>query len=464
MRSSISILDLPRRHLLAVVLLAFGTPAFVVACSSDESESTISPGGPDGAIGPDGSPLPDGSLGDSPNDAASDAITKCTSSTTTCVGDNLVVCGDAGAPVSVTACALGCSSATAPACLRLSPSNVPATECDTPGTTALTVVADMAINTDTECDATQAQGGGAPELCIKKFTTVTVNAGTKLTATGARALVLLATGDMNIAGTIDVGGKAAASGPGASATNAGGKSAATQDGAGGAGHSGNGAAGSTTVAGGGGSAGPGYGVAGLVPLLGGASGGANGATAGTTQAAGGGGGGAVQLVSCASFSLAASGVVNAGGGGGAGGPGSLLSNLPGGGGGGGGSGGAILIEAPVATIAGVLAGNGGGGGGGGLRGNLGTAGAAGKAGDDAKPSAVAAAGGTSTAESGAGGKGGVGATAPGVGAVATVSTGSGGGGGGAVGFVRINVRSGAAPKLVGSTVSPQASVGPAGTH
>ncbi|MEO6418570.1 MAG: hypothetical protein ABIP39_04145 [Polyangiaceae bacterium] len=464
----------PKHSVLA--LLASLTPVIFVACGTDDVGIGVIDAGDGDAATADENPANDDAgmredtstadarLDGAPADAPSDVIT-CTSNTTGCAGDNLVVCGDAGAPLSVTSCALGCVTGTTPACSRLSPSNLPATTCDTAGAAALTVGADTSISTDSGCDATLSQGGGAPQLCIKKYSTVSISAGVKLTVTGARALVLVATDDMSIAGTIDFGGKGAAAGPGASTSDGtGGTSAQSADGAGGGGHATLGAAGSSNIAAGaGGTAGTMFGVASLVPLIGGAGGGANGAGGGGPQAAGGGGGGAAQLVSCKSFTLASTGVLQGGGGGGAGGPGSLLAAVQAGGGGGAGSGGAILIEAPAVTIAGTIAANGGGGGGGGLRGNLGTAGAAGQPGQDGKASTVAATGGTSNAESGIGGAGGVGATAPVVGAAPTVSTGSAGGGGGAVGIVRVNVRSGHAPTITG-TITPASTTGAAGVH
>ncbi len=95
-----------------------------------------------------------------------------------------------------------------------------------------------------------------------------------------------------------------------------------------------------------------YGTANLSPLLAGSSGGAGGGTAGS-------GGGAIQLVAGGPFKLGSLAYINVGGSGGD----SAGETNAGEEASGGGSGGAILIEASMATIAGVLAATGGGGGG-----------------------------------------------------------------------------------------------------
>jgi hypothetical protein len=95
-----------------------------------------------------------------------------------------------------------------------------------------------------------------------------------------------------------------------------------------------------------------YGTEGLIPLLGGSSGGM-GSIAVTT---GPHGGGAVQIVAGSSIVLSETAIINMGGG---------ASLAPGASrGGGGGSGGAILLEAPIVTVRGVLAANGASGSGG----------------------------------------------------------------------------------------------------
>ncbi len=129
---------------------------------------------------------------------------------------------------------------------------------------------------------------------------------------------------------------------------------------------GGGAAGTTDAAGGGGSfCGTGgrgategtaaggkaktYGSAALVPLQGGSAG-------GTGELVDSKGGGAIQFVAGTSFLLGPSAYINAGGSGGVNGGANHQEAS------GGGSGGAILIEAPMVTLSGVLAANGAGGG------------------------------------------------------------------------------------------------------
>jgi hypothetical protein len=288
-------------------------------------------------------------------------------------------------------CALGCDAASK-SCRR--PSNVAATlvgkgtgEPDTAGLPSLTINTDTgAISpgvrpAGTGLDPTsgihyeQVAQSGTVGLGVFAFKRLTVQSGTAVTVTGARALVVLATGPVVIAGTVSVAASAQNAGPGGFAGGAGGAKgngpcpglAGSGDtyqeyctsGGGGGGHGGAGGAGGDSSCTGthahvGGAGGAACGAASLVPLVGG-SGGAGGAVAGTASKAGpgGGGGGAIQISSAVSISV--SGSIDAGGGGG----GESVSA----GGSGGGAGGAILLEAPNVSAA-LLAANGGGGGGG----------------------------------------------------------------------------------------------------
>ena len=118
----------------------------------------------------------------------------------------------------------------------------------------------------------------------------------------------------------------------------------------------------------GGGGGPTYGQASLLPLIGGSGGGGGGSGTTYSGAGGGGGGGAIMIASSGTISFTG-GVINANGG-----AGGAAAGSNGGGGGGGGSGGAIRLVAEVLSrSAGSLAANGGGGG----SGSVGTAGAGG---------------------------------------------------------------------------------------
>lgn len=215
---------------------------------------------------------------------------------------------------------------------------------------------------------------------------LTIRAGGVVRVEGTPAFALLASGDVDIKGTLTVSGGPAAcndtaacmpagwfgwcAGPGAGAggmanspgTGSSGGSAGTSSPAGP--ESGGGGGGFGDVGGAGGMGGPaGGGMSGdsmLSPLSGGSGGGGGGQDgAGGAAGFGGGGGGAIQISSMARISIGPSpAAITAGG---AGGGGASGTN----GGGGGGSGGAIFLEAPLIVLdGGQLAANGGGGGGG----------------------------------------------------------------------------------------------------
>ncbi|HEY8207341.1 MAG TPA: hypothetical protein VIG99_07670 [Myxococcaceae bacterium] len=268
---------------------------------------------------------------------------------------------------------------------------------------------------------------------------ITINLGTEVQLRGNRPAVLVALGNMTIAGRITAQNsisKYAGEGGGFSdptsepsqGNGPGGGLAVTGAGAGGAsycgvgGKGGNDTATPTTGAAGG----PTYGTQDLIPLRGGSSGGKQGNHSGA-------GGGALQLVASGTLNITADAAINMGGLGGG-----WFGN-------GGGSGGAVLIEGDTVTIAGKIAANGGGGGGGAPPG--------GGDGDNGTADLTAAAGGAGGAGGSPGGAGSAGATIDGA-AVASISGQPGGGGGGA-GRIRINSRTGA-PTLTGQ-LSPAAS-------
>jgi hypothetical protein len=181
-------------------------------------------------------------------------------------------------------------------------------------------------------------------------TTFRVGSGAVLVATGTRTLGVLASDQISIEGTIDVGSHVAAvgSGPGsrtamACAAQAGGDAAANvniMDGAGGGGggfRGGGGNGGAVIVSAmanpDGGSSGVGSVVCPGMPI-GGCPGGSGGLGTSTPAAFGGPGGGALYMTSQMGVSIAASGALTAGGAGGAGGLLGTAGNQGGGGGGG----------------------------------------------------------------------------------------------------------------------------------
>jgi hypothetical protein len=304
------------------------------------------------------------------------------------------------------------------------------------------------INTDTstEC-AVYPQVSKTTPYCIIAGSTITVTAGVTLRATGARPLVLAATGNITIDGTIDVSSRRATRAPDAlpESIGAAGNSAmcsafrrnvdsSVDGGAGGAGG---------TFGGTGGGGGDGnYDVinaraqGGLAPMnpdelpmtqlrsgCRAQNGGGSGPNA-TNGGRGGPGGGIVYLAT--KLGVVVNGVIAANGGGGMGGGAQA-------GGGGGGSGGLIVLEGATIRRNGKLIANGGGGGEGGA---IDVGEVIGADGSDGVAASSPAPGGNSGLPPSAGGEGGF-RNAPG-GAAGTFSDDAGAGGGGGVGFIRIH--------------------------
>jgi hypothetical protein len=320
------------------------------------------------------------------------------------------------------------------------------------------------INT-TECTASmsgvslqgqlQADASNTVTACVFGLAGLMMASGGKLSVEGSRPLVVIVSGDVTVAGVIDVGGHASIPGPGG---GAGGKPLQTGAGQVGAGPGGGKVCGCTARTsysddcggGGGGFGGAGgqggpqagapacptlalggsaYGASSLVPLAAG-SGGASGDSLPTAvqPGAGGGGGGALQI--SAQGTLTINGAITGGGGGGGPGTPTTSTSL---GGGGGGSGGGILLEAALVNGTGIVAVNGGAGASG-----WEPSGCTANAGEDGGPTTSPAKGGQpSCAQCGKGGAGGAGAQAAGAGSAGATTCG-GGGGGGAAGRIRLN--------------------------
>ena len=224
-----------------------------------------------------------------------------------------------------------------------------------------------------------------PDSGVFNFTTVNIPAGVTITfnrGTNNKPLTILASGDVLIAGTINVDGKpgnanntGGLGGPGGGTGGMGGypfdqsQSGVSGDGPGGGG----GGIGSSTISLGGSGGGGGYGTPGnsgqsgtvagqagpkfgattILPLTGGSGGGGGATSLNNTTRGGGGGGGGGAILIASSGTITINGTISARGGNGA----------AGAGGGGGGAGGAIRLIANVVTGTGNLTASGGGGGG-----------------------------------------------------------------------------------------------------
>lgn len=410
---------------------------------------------------------------------------------------------DDGVRVLEQVCGVGCDEVTQ-ACRRIMPSNLKAEDLVSTGLGPLVVGDEELGNVWFDTFSPQVAGGGAflryetenvdvrfvndegqvgcdggpLQYAVFSLDTLHVLKGAVLTGFGGinnRSLVIVATGDIRIDGTVSVAANGvkevfATPGSGGCPGGAPNQPAGPEQGSGGGGsatatdvvddgQSSGGAGGSFGTAGGSGgdgrwSAGAGggsipggeatgpYGNAELTPLVGGSGGGAG------TGLFGGDGGGAVHLVSLTGrIIISETGLVNAGGGGG--GAGNGISS-----GGGGGSGGAILLEAgalrcPIDSIVTHFGAPGGGGGGGGATTFVDTT-----PGQDGHPrNDPAAPGGEGVTPGGNGSD---------VGGVAndgaTSSASPGGGGGGGAGRVRINTLLGEdqceAPNLCGVHLYP----------
>ncbi|HUQ05793.1 MAG TPA: hypothetical protein VM261_25000 [Kofleriaceae bacterium] len=292
--------------------------------------------------------------------------------------------------------------------------------------------------------------GGGADILVMHVDDLTIGASGTLRVIGTRPFAIVAGGNVNIAGAIDlsaVGTTAAGAGGSASSTGSGAGTDGTHEGdrtdtgAGGAGYGTAGARGGTAICTlglgcignthtvNGGAGGPVYNMS-LAQLVGGSGGGNAADIAGCAAFDGGAGGGAILIY--AAGSIAVSGVIEAHGGGG--GRGRRCGNDSTAGAGGG-SGGQIDLQSPSITITGFVGANGGGGGGGAEGAN-----ADGMAGQDGRNDGMAAGGGAGTGASGGdGGAGGFASTAPVQGEDMSDDDNSGGGGG-AVGRVTIRFR------------------------
>lgn len=232
---------------------------------------------------------------------------------------------------------------------------------------------------------TTSQSVAVPESGVFNFTTVNIPSGVTITFvpnSKNSPVVMLASGDVVISGTINVAGSpgnfngsGGKGGPGGFAGGNGGYGVAdlfagTNGSGPGGGRGGASINGGSLTAGGGGSyatvvtvnassgiiQGTPYGSGLLQPLIGGSGGGGGGAGVNRVAGAGGGGGGAILIASSTTITLSSNGVIDATGGFGP-------NVIPGSLGGGGGSGGAIRLIANTISGNGRLSVTGGSGGG-----------------------------------------------------------------------------------------------------
>lgn len=366
-------------------------------------------------------------------------------------------------------CPLGCGSPPDVHCVQLRASHITDETLLPSGDTALHVTTGQSVQIDTDTGAitmgaTVIRAGGtgtAPgtigfsvqvqptgaALGVFTVSTLDVDSGATLSAIGARALVILASGNVMIDGAVDVGARGNAAGPGGYAggghrANGGGPSHGgagentgigdvLMSGGGGGGHGGSGGGGGDehpfccdTANGGGGG---GTSTDGDGSYLMGGSGGGGGADA-SNGGIGGGGGGALQITSLTTIHITTAGIVRAPGGGASHGDQA---------GGGGGAGGTIFLESLTIGLDNIVSVTGGGGGGG-------------RSGDGAR--------GTDTTNGAGGGGGGSGGGSGGGGAAGGSMNGGdggdgdgGGGGGGEAGVLFALQAAAAASAIVPSS-------------
>jgi len=411
-----------RAWMLAAVLAC----AVCAGCIVSFDESLLADGGPDAA--PCNEPL-------------------------ACDGDQLRGCGR-----TIEDCHLGCSTDPSPRCRRLVPINgLPSPAGGQSAVLDLSqdalldactgMVDGAAVAGSAFSNKTQIAGPTIGVLQLRRFH---LRQGVVLSVYGGCALAIVADGEVEVAGTVDLrGGLNSPYMPGPGGLQGGFVAPAAGCGAGGAGQAGlggGGGGGHAAQGGGGGLGGQGGAVCGDDSQLAGGSGGGSGTCAKAPCEAGhgGGGGGALVLVSGERIRVKAGAGINAGGGGGEGGKVGQV------GGGGGGAGGVVVLEAPEHDLdpTAILALGGGGGG------ALGTGNASDARGASGLLGVEAAPGGAGKADGGVGSSAAVSAGSPGAG-----DQNGGGGGGGAAGRVRINSSAGsvALPKIHGSI--SQAKVG-----
>lgn len=371
--------------------------------------------------------------------AAANGCNMCTPDSSFCTAGGVQHCDSNGAPSTLDECAMGCVDGPPPHCAYVTPRYIP-TACDTPATDSLDITSNTTLGTDldTACTGGIVTQTAAPDICVVRNKTITVEAAADLRATGTRLLALVADDALDIHGTLDASADGYTSGPGGGSYNSGGAGAIGNPpkAGGGAGFKTAGAPGATQTADAAAANGgaPSTDPAQLAVMVGGPA---------STNGAGGGGG--VILVSCRG-GVTVDGTIDLGGGGGHPGSKNVIGNIVEAGGGG--AGGYLVVQGLSILITGSLYANGGGGG----AGYTGTA--AGNIGQDGTRSTTfGAPGGAAQAGEGAGGSGGAGQVAA-TGGLHPTSSGTPGGGGGGLGFLQTYTPAGVTPTLTPAASSP----------
>ncbi|MEM9191231.1 MAG: hypothetical protein AAGF12_18815, partial [Myxococcota bacterium] len=176
------------------------------------------PGGPDGGVIPDATPdgtVPDVNMPDRVE--VPDVVVPppmCEFQGSQCEGDSLVTC-TAGVETREP-CPLGCVD---DACAPFVPSNVSGDLFDLEAR-SLNLADPEAFLDTTECQGLEAessvenQGNNGPDVCVLQVRDLRIGDGATLRVTGERGLVILASGSVELRGTIDVSAYGAEPGPG----------------------------------------------------------------------------------------------------------------------------------------------------------------------------------------------------------------------------------------------------------
>jgi hypothetical protein len=387
----------------------------------------------------------DGTIGGEPN--ACIAVDCTPGEVASCRDDRALTCNTAGTNYDLVDCPYGCDAGGCKPCnsteceKHIIPRYLPSV-CDElwPGD-PVTISADASIDTTNSlnCSDVVAQAGGV-DICVLRYSTLTIATNKVLTVVGSRAVALVADRDLKVDGILDVSANATTSGPGGGVVKSG-ACVGMVGGGGGAGYR-------TTGGSGGGSAGAGNGgtVAANPPTVVDLRGGTN---AIATNCLPGGGGGALTLVSCRG-TVSVSGLIDAGGGGGEGNFKDVLPDAPTRQSGGGGSGGTVVLQGMSIDATGQFYANGGGGGGIKFSTCVPSCQFGGR-GADGLRSTGAAAGGSGT---GVGGRGGSGTTTPTNGQAVSAGSEDGSGGGGSAGFFVSYTPNGITPVISPLAASP----------
>lgn len=370
-----------------------------------------------------------------------------------CREDRALSCSTSGDTYDMLACKYGCGDDAA-GCLpcpltpkecapQIIPKYLPEI-CNNPASAAaLTIGAATTLNTsdDASCNGGVVAQTNAPDICVLRYDTVTIERNHTLTVTGSRALAIVADGQLLVDGVLDLSANGHQNGPGGGFLQSG-------LAGGGAGFKTAGANGGTATLDGGANNG---GAATENPALHTELAGGTSTPQGLfSDSSSGGAGGAATLISCRG-AVSILGVVDAGGGGGSG---AFYSTFFTALAGGGGSGGHVVLQGMTVMVTGQVYANGGGGGGGaGTSRQMG-----GPGGDGSRSATSASAGGTSTTGGGNGGQGGTATSLPTVGkmpsATDVYALSTSGGGGASVGFFQTYTPSGVSPVLTPFAASP----------